>query len=271
MNTRARPLSSSSGFRSALAALLLGGCLGCATTIPLPPELKRDPIVVKSSSSRVIVMGRMKPFKIEPYRLMDLMTGTPSSQGMSFSVGMSHYMSSIGFAWEKARSEGAFSFGLEKEGSEGTLVRGVCQWGVATTSGALSFGSSGVEYHQRDATSIACEFADAPDAEPWRLLLWTGPPSNPVSPKIPSGGALLRGDVRYEANSTNVIESIAIGAPYLTGTLFLRDGQAVAAVERVLPGRIVMQPSLAPEEQSLFVAVGAALFVYDFQSHAFTP
>ena len=29
-------------------------------------------------------------------------------------------------------------------------------------------------------------------------------------------------------------------------------------------GRVLMQPSLTPEEQSRFVAVGCAIFVYDF-------
>jgi len=252
----------------ALSALLLGGCLGCAATMPLPPELKRDPVVVKTGST-MIVMNKIKPFRIEPYRLKDLVTGAPNSEGMSLSIGMSHYMSSIGFTWEKTRSQGAFSFRLEKEGSEAILRSAVCQWGVATTSGALSLKTSGVEVRVADASLLVCEFAETPGAEPWRLQLWTGPPSNLLVPKFPSGGALFRGDVQYDADSTNVIEPAGIRAQYPTGTLFMRDGQAVAAVERItIPGRILMQPSLAPEEQSLFVAVGAATFVYDLKTMA---
>ncbi len=79
---------------------------------------------------------------------------------------------------------------------------------------------------------------------------------------------LARGDVRYAAVSTNVIEPAGIHAPYMTGTLFTRDDQAIAAVERLLPGRVLAQPSLSPEDQSLFVAVGAAIFVYDTQTQA---
>ena len=52
---------------------------------------------------------------------------------------------------------------------------------------------------------LACQFAEAPGAEPWQLELWTNFPSNPLAPKFKSGGALFRGDARYEADSTNVI------------------------------------------------------------------
>jgi len=259
MITRARTRSFSIRVRPALAALLLGGCLGCAATMPLPPELTRDPVVVKISSSRVIVLNKLRPFRIDPYRLMDLVTPWPGGQERRFSVG-----GSLGFAWEKAQLRGTFSFRLEKEGSEAALHGVVCEWRVEKTSGAFPGpGASSVSFRIPFPSFLVCEFTEAPDAEPWRLELWTGFPSNPFAPKFESRGALFCADVRYEADSTNVIESVGLRAQYMTGTLFTRDGQAVAAVERILPGRILIQPSVSPAEQSLFVAVGAAIFVYD--------
>jgi hypothetical protein len=175
--------------------------------------------------------------------------------------------SPIGFEWR--RVEGGLSFRLEKEGAEATTLSTVtCVWGLATTSGGFSRGDFGTEFRIPSGSSLVCDFIQAPDAEPWRLLLWTGAPSNPIVPEFPSGGVLRRGDVRYDAVSTNVVEPVGIRAAYMTGTLFSRDGHAVAAVERLLPGRVLVQPSGSPEEQSLFVAVGAAIFVYDTQTLA---
>lgn len=45
--------------------------------------------------------------------------------------------------------------------------------------------------------------------------------------------------------------------------------RAVAAVERLLPGRVLMACSVPAAEESLFVAVGTALLVQDFESGAF--
>ena len=251
-------------FRHALAALLLGGCLGCAATMPLPPELQRDSVVIKNGSSGIRIAGRMKPFRIEPYRVMDLVTPMPEGEARSLIPGGS-LAESFGAGWEKAQSRGTFSFRLEKQGSEGTLATAVCQWRFETTAGGFPapHGSS-VSFRIPFPSFLLCELREAPDVEPWRLELWTGFPSNPLAPKFQSGGALFRGDVRYEADSTNVIESAGIRAQYITGTLFLQHGQAVAAVERIPMGRVLMQRSMAPEQQSLLVAAGAAIFVYDF-------
>jgi len=252
--------------RPALVPLLLGGCLGCAATMPLPPELQRDSVVVKNGSSGIRIAGRMKPIRIEPYRLVDLVTRSPGGEARSLLPGGGASLAGLlGGAWEKAQWRGAFSFRLEKKGYEGPLETAACEWRVETTSGDFPapHGSS-VSFRIPFPSFLACEFAAAPGAEPWRLELWTDFPSNPFAPKFKSGGALFHGDIRYEADSTNVIESAGIRAQYMTGTLFLRDGRAVAAVERIPMGRVLMQPSLAPEEQSLFVAVGAAIFVYDF-------
>jgi len=249
--------------RPALAALLLGGCFGCAATMPLPPELQRDSVVVKNGSSGIRVAGRMKPFRIEPYRLADLSTRAGGEARSLIPGGGASFAELLGGAWEKAQWRGAFSFRLEKEGSEGTLESVVCEWRVETTAGNFPapHGSS-VSFRIPFPSFLACQFNERPGDEPWQLTLWTDFPSNPLAPKFKSGGALFRGDTRYEADSTNVIAGIR--AQYMTGTLFLRSGQAIAAVERIPMGRVLMQPSLAPEEQSRFVAVGCAIFVYDF-------
>jgi hypothetical protein len=62
---------------------------------------------------------------------------------------------------------------------------------------------------------------------------------------------------------------LGMRAPMITGTVFWTEGRAVAAVERLLPGRIVMACSLPAAEESLFVAVGTALLVFDLESGAF--
>jgi hypothetical protein len=81
----------------------------------------------------------------------------------------------------------------------------------------------------------------------------------------------VHGKARYEALSTNVMNPAPLGmrAPMITGTVFWTGGRAVAAVERLLPGRILMACSVPAAGETLFVAVGTALLVQDLESGAF--
>ncbi|HTO88465.1 MAG TPA: hypothetical protein VMR54_13175 [Thermoanaerobaculia bacterium] len=252
-----------SGFFTLATVLLAAASLACATTIPLPPELKDAEVIATTGRTRTIVMGKVKPPSMKPYVLQDLQTGSGSK---ALSHGAIVFGTAIGYEWRHV--DGGFSFRLEKEGSEpGTLGNVTCVWGLATTSGGFSAGMYGAEFKIPSGSSLFCEFLPTMGiGEPWKLLLWTGAPSNPIVPDFPSGGVLARGDVRYAASSTNVIEPAGIHAPYMTGTIFTRDDRAVAAIERMLPSRVLVQPSLQPEERTLFVAMGAAIFVYDTQT-----
>lgn len=250
--------------RLAAVALPLAAALGCTASMPLPPELQKAPAVVTTGRSRSVVLGKVKPPSIKPYLMKDLETGSGSH---AMTAGAVTFGSTIGFEWQKV--EGGLSFRLVKEGADETTLRLVqCVWGLATTSGGFARGAYGADFRIPSGSTLVCEVIEAPDAEPWKLLLWTGAPSNLIVPDFPSGGVLSRGDVRYEAASTNVIEPPGIHAQYMTGTLFTRDGQAVAAVERLLPGRVLIEPSVPLADQTLFVAVGAAIFVYDTQTFA---
>jgi hypothetical protein len=251
------------GFFTLATLLLAAAGLGRATAIPLPPELKDAEVIATTGRTRVIVMGKVKPPSLKPYVLKDLQTGS-GSKALSHAANV--FAGAIGFEW--GHVDGGLSFRLEKQGSEpATLGKVTCVWGLATTSGGFSAGKYGAEFKIPTGSSLFCEFLPTADIEePWKLLLWTGAPSNPIVPDFPSGGALARGEVRYAASSTNVIEPAGIHAPYMTGTIFSRDDQPVAAIERMLPGRVLVQPSLQPEERTLFVAMGAAIFVYDTQT-----
>ncbi|MGE5413194.1 MAG: hypothetical protein ACM3NW_03395 [Syntrophomonadaceae bacterium] len=250
------------GFFTLATVLFAAAGLACATTIPLPPELKDAEVIVTTGRTRTIIMGKVKPPSMKPYVLQDLQTGSGSK---ALSQGATVFGSAIGFEW--GHVDGGLSFRLEKEGPERAALANVtCVWGLATTSGGFSAGNYGAEFKIPSGSSLVCEFLPTGIEEPWKLLLWTGAPSNPIVPDFPSGGVLARGDVRYAASSTNVIEPVGIHAPYMTGTIFTRDGQAVAAIERMLPSRVLVQSSLQPEERTLFVAIGAAIFVYDTQT-----
>jgi hypothetical protein len=247
-----------------VAALLAAAGLACAATMPLPPELKDAEVLAQTGRTRIVLMGKVKPPSLKPYAIADLKAGS-GSQAMS--AGAVAFASAIGFQW--GRVEGGISFHLEKEGAEAAApVAAQCVWGLATTSGGFSVGKYGSEFKVPTGSSLVCEFLPSPGAEPWKLLLWTGAPTNLFTLEFPSGGVLARGDVRYEADSTNVIEGVGLRSPNMTGTVFRRDGHAVAAVDRMLPGKVLAAPSLPADERSLFVAVGAAIFVYDTQTQS---
>lgn len=244
-----------------LACLVLAlPAILAAPGMPLPPGLEKDAVVVKAGSSRTIVLGKPRPIRLEPYAIRDLETGTFGAQAGS--AGVARPPLAVEFRWN--RLEAGFSFRLEDERATPVEVgRVLCDWGTGAMSGEASRGRAGVELRIPDATALACEIVLDLSEESWRLFLWTDRPTNVLVPEFPSGGTLVRGAVRYDTSSTNVVEPLGLKATRMTGTLFLRDGRPVAAVERMLPGRILLSPSLEPAERSLFLVAGAAIFTYD--------
>ena len=247
-----------------VAALLAVACLGCGTMMPLPPELEGAEVVASTGHARSIVMGKVSAPSLKPYVMKDLKTGSGSR---ALSAGAVAFGSPIGFEWREVG--GGLSFGLAKaDAGETTLGSAECVWGLATIAGSFAIGNYGGAFRMPKGSTLVCDFLVPPESEPWRLLLWTGPPSNVINPEFPSGGVLARGDERYEAVSTNAVGSSGIRSAYMTGTVFRLDGRSVVAIDRWLPSRVLVQPSLSPDDRNLFVAVGAAIFVYDTQTQA---
>jgi hypothetical protein len=242
----------------ATRAALLG--LVLASTMPLPPELKKDVVVVKTATFQGNLLGKPRPAPLKGYAFRDFRTGV--SSGAAEGARIAHGPTAFAFDWVQLQD--GFSFRLGTEGEPpadlGTVA---CQWGYAKWSGDLSRGQTGVGVDIPGATSLACQIALANEEEPWDFLLWVDRPTNIVIPEFPSGGALVRGDVRYEVASTNAVAALG-GFPStrMTGTLFRRETDPVAAVER-MPGRIIMRSSLGAAERSLFICVGAAILTYD--------
>lgn len=238
-------------------ALLVGPCLACASPrMPLPAELAQGAVVVKAGAVR----SNFKRLSLKGYSLRDL----DFQSDWTRRIDVSFAEASMGFAWQRSEFHGAFSFRLEKAGGEPAMLsQAVCNWGQAEVRG----GTRGFEFRIRRGTAMACEFVQGPGEEPWRLVLATGD----FSKQLHSAGQLFRGEIRYETASTNMIEPIGLRVQYTTGNVFLRDGRAVAAVERVLPGRILILPSTTAEDQALFVAVGASIFLLDWETHSYTP
>jgi hypothetical protein len=236
-------------------------------SMPLPPELERDAFVVKAGSTRSSFLGKPRPIRLKPYAIRDLATGRRDRDAGSVGAAFPHAV--IGFRWEDL--QGGFSFRVTDErAAPAELGRVACDWGVAVTSTDVTGRRTGVEARIPGATTLVCEVVMGAGEEPWELHLWTDAPSSLVPPEFPSGGVLARGEVRYTTASTNVVEPAGQKTPRMTGTLFLRENRPVAAVERVLPGRILTLPSLDPAERSLFVAVGAAVLTYDFVGRSAT-
>jgi hypothetical protein len=237
------------------AALVAAAFIGCAgPRMPLPAELANGAVVVKAGAIR----SNFKPLSLKGYALKDL----AFESGRTKPIDVSFAEAEMGFVWQAPEVQGAFSFRLEKaDGEPATLSQAVCNWGQAEITG----GTQRVEFRIPKGTAMVCEFVQGPGEEPWRLLLTTGL-ENAFSIRFRSGGRLFRGETQYETASTNVIEPIGLRVQYMTGTLFLKDGRPVAAVERVLPGRILTLPSATAEDQALFVAVGASIFLFDWET-----
>ncbi len=239
------------------AALLVGATLACASPrMPLPAELAQGAVVVKAGAVR----SNFKPLSLKGYSLRDL----DFQSDWTRRIDVSFAEASMGFAWQRSEFHGAFSFRLEKaDGEPAMLSEAVCNWGQAEVRG----GTREFEFRVPRGTAMVCEFVQAPGEEPWRLVLATGD----FSRRLRSAGRLFRGETHYETTSTNVIEPIGLRAQYTTGNVFLKDGRPVAAVERILPGRILTLPTATTEDQALFVAVGASVFLLDWEARTFHP
>ena len=239
-------------------AALLGVAL--ASTMPLPPELKTDVVVVKTPTFQGNLLGKPRPAPLKGYAFRDFRTGLSSGEAEGGRI--AHGETALAIDW--IRMQDGFSFRLGPEGEPPSdLGSVVCRWGYARWSGDLSVGEKGVGVDVPGATGLACQIALVGDEEPWKFLLWVDPPTDIVIPKFPSGGTLARGEVTYEVASTNAIAFLGgIRSTRMTGTLFRKENDPVAAVER-MPGRIIMRSSLGTAERSLFICVGAAILTYD--------
>jgi hypothetical protein len=229
----------------------------------MPPELQGNAVIVKTGAIRI----SGKAPSIKPYVVKDLVYGF----GAGTSTGFNLTAFSAAFGFQQLSMKSGFAFRLERDdGLSAAPVTVHCAWGAAMTTGNVDVRSFGVEMRVPRGSSTLCELFDEPDAEPWRLFLWVGPPSKLVPPEFPSGGGLVRGAVRYEAVSTNEIKPSPLGLKptMITGTFFKREGQTIAAVERLVPYRVLMQCSVPAAEQAAFVAIGAALFIRDGQAMA---
>lgn len=228
--------------------------------IPLPPELQGEVRVLELKGAWV---GKKLP-PLRPWVMKDLRSGHTTAIGNG--VGLSGFGATFGVASEHV--ERAFEFSLAREdapAATGIPVR--CEWeGGSDSFGGGSGVGAGMRYPRPN--TILCEFFDAPEAEPWRLRLYVGRPSNPINPEFYGRGALARGETTYKATVTNetIPSVLGLRAPMVTGTFFWKEKRVVAAVERLVPGRIVLSCATSPEEQSLFVAVGAALLFRDLEA-----
>ena len=233
--------------------------------IPLPPELLGDVVLVKGGSVRVM----NKPPSLKPYAIKELKADSPA---VKTAVPLNLAAFNLAFGFQRLMVTQRFSFQLAKEDEPGFRpVTARCIWGLASSTTGVAARSFGIEMRVPQGNSVLCEISEAPDAEPWRLFLWVGPLSNLVPAEFPSGGGLVRGEVRYEAVSTNATKPSVLGLKptTITGTFFKKEGRTVAAVERHPPGRILMACPIPASEQSLFVAVGAALIMRDWEAHGF--
>jgi hypothetical protein len=235
--------------------------------MPIPPDLSGDVRIVKAGRVRT---GR-KPPKLAPFVVKEFRLG-PRTGWSAVDVDAFDARFDAAFGFHVEHASQSVSFQLAREDlPDALVVTARCAWGSATESKSLSRGSVGVESRVPQGSTTFCEFLDAPDGEPSVLFLEVGPPSSLFNPRFPSHGGLVQGKSRYEAISTNVMNPAPLGmrAPGITGTVFWTGGRAVAAVERLLPGRVLMACSVPAAGESLFVAVGTALLVQDFESGAF--
>ena len=238
--------------------------------VPMPAELQGDVLIVKTGSIRI---GR-KPPSLKPYVVKGMKAG-PVTGGSASQVPawVSALTAQWAFRLNSVLVKQSFSFQLATESSPEEPIVGVrCAWGMAWTTGGLSVARTGFEMRIPQGDMVLCELSGGRDPEPWTLFLWVGPPTDPLVPQeFPSGGGLARGTVRFDATSTNAVNPSLLGLKpaQMTGTFFTREGRAVAAVERLIPGRVLMPCSTPAAEQSLFAAVGAALFIRDGEAGVF--
>ncbi|MGE5345033.1 MAG: hypothetical protein ACM3JH_03680 [Acidithiobacillales bacterium] len=230
----------------------------------MPPELQGDVVLVKTGAIRF----SGKPPSLKPFAVKEFKLG--AVQGGPGPVDIPFWLRELnpfpGFTLDSLTIQQNFSFVLVREDAPAVPRVAVrCGWGLASISGGVSGRSGGVEMRVPHGNTTLCELQEEAGTEPWKLFLWVGPPSNLIPPEFPSGGGLVRGEVQYEATSTNTIKPNLLGLnpAMITATFFRKEGRTVTAVERLTPGRVLMDCSVPPAEQSLFVAIGAALFIRD--------
>lgn len=242
----------------AVAVLVYGAALGCASgTKSVPPGLPQAATVIEAENFKT----SFTTFRVSGYRISGLKRGKKAPAASA--IALAGYRLALGFDWRRPPS--GFSYALEKDGASAPPSDVACLWGRATTTNGFATKAYGPAFHVPAGSVLVCEIRLAPGAEPWKLLVWTGPPANAVSPGFPGGGLLSAGDVRYEVVSTNRLEPGGRATATLTATSFVREGQAVAAVDRTAPGRVLLGPSIALFDQPLFAAVGTAILLGDWE------
>lgn len=246
--------------------------------VPMPPELQGDVALVKTEAVRISThLSISGPFfkgpsstggkapSLKPFSVKDLAINPKKEESSRFDLSAFN----VQFGFQSVKVAQTFSFRLVNDDTPAAAPVTVrCAWGLASSTTSGSKGKWGIEMLIPQGNSMACELFDAPDVSPWRLFLWVGPPSELIPPEFPSGGGLVRGEVRYEAASTNAAP-LGLKSAMITATFFTKEGRAVAAVERLVPGRVVMPCSIPPAEQAIFVAIGAALYIRDGQASWF--
>lgn len=242
----------------AAAALACGAGLGCASrTTSTPAGLPQAATVIEAEYFRT----SFTTFRIQGYRIQNLKRGRKAPEASA--VALAGYRLALGFDWRRPPS--GFSYQLVKEGASAPASDVACLWGRATTANGFAAKAYGSAFHVPEGSVLVCEVRLAPGTEPWKLLVWTGPPANAVSAGYPGGGLLSSGDVRYEVVSTNLLDPGGKPTPALTATSFVREGKAVAAVDRTAPGRVLLGPSVQLFDQPLFAAVGTAILLGDWE------
>lgn len=221
-------------------------------TMPLPPELQDDVTVIKVGPSS----STKRPLRIAPYTVGRLKMSTVETAGLTV------WVRSLGYENVEATQE--FAFRLAHEGAEdATLFEGRCVWAVGTKKLTWTGEDSEAEIGLREVKFLVCGLTDSAASEPWLLNLMTDVKPKGLWFKVAEDGDLRRGEIVYQARTTFVALPSELTLPSATGTVFIRNEQPVAAVERVPPGRIVLGPTAPEAERHLLVAASAAVLLFD--------
>ena len=245
----------------------------------MPPELQGDVALVKTEAIRISmhlsVSGpffkgpsstggkapSLKPYAVKGHRVQ------PEEGGIE-SVRLLGVQRPVWIPFGEDRAE-LLVPPREQGRPGGCSGGGPMRWGLASSTGSASTGKWGLEMRVPQGNSMAWEVRMRRTSTRGGFFFRVGPPSELIPPEFPSGGGgLIRGEVRYEATSTNAAP-LGLKSAMISATFFTKEGRAVAAVERLVPGRVLMQCSIPPAEQPIFVAIGAALYIRDGQASSF--
>ena len=211
-----------------------------------PPDLSGDVPIVKAGKVRI---GR-KPPKLAPFVVKEFRLGPRTGWStVDIDAFDARFDATFGFQVEHASQ--SVSFQLAREDlpdapvRDGPLCVGLCD-GVEEPLSRERWSRVACAAGKHDLLRIS----RSADGEPVVLFLEVGPADDLFNPRFPSHGGLVQGKLRYEAISTNVTKPALLGmmAPMITGTVFWTGGRAVAAVERLLPGRFLMACSVPAAE-----------------------